>query len=44
MRSASAADERCLGFVYVGSLGAQPPQGVRPERVARAVVAREWGG
>ncbi|MGH8144553.1 MAG: nitroreductase family protein [Steroidobacteraceae bacterium] len=39
-----AADERCLGFVYVGSIVPQPPQGVRPGRVARALVAREWGG
>jgi len=36
-------DERCLGFVYVGSIGAQP-QGLRPPRAVRAAVAREWGG
>ncbi|HEX4024129.1 MAG TPA: nitroreductase [Steroidobacteraceae bacterium] len=37
-------DERCLGFVYVGSVGAQPPQGMRPPRAQRAAVAREWDG
>jgi nitroreductase len=37
------AEEQLLGFVYVGSIGAQP-QGVRPPRPSGASVAREWGG
>jgi nitroreductase len=37
------AGEQLLGFVYVGSIDAQP-QGVRPPRASRASVAREWGG
>ena len=38
-----AADEQCLGFVYVGSL----PEGLQlpaPARIAREACVREWNG
>jgi nitroreductase len=38
-----APDERCLGFVYVGSLPAQL-QLPAPARVPRDSCVREWGG
>jgi len=37
-----AADERCLGFIYVGSIGAE--SGGRPRRVEREGVVRDWSG
>jgi nitroreductase len=36
------ADERCLGFVYVGSIAAAGNAG--PRRVDRSSVVRDWGG
>lgn len=37
-----AADERCLGFIYVGSIGAD--SGSRPRRLERNGVVRDWSG
>jgi nitroreductase len=37
-----ASDERCLGFVYVGSI--KDPDGDKPRRRDRIPVVREWGG
>ena len=36
-----SAEERCVGFVYVGSIDAQPPA---QRRVPRATIVREWSG
>jgi nitroreductase len=36
------AQERCLGFVYVGSVS--PPDNGLPERPERARFVRDWGG
>jgi len=35
------AEERCLGFVYVGTIGAGAP--VAPRTPERAQLVREWG-
>jgi nitroreductase len=37
-----AADERCLGFVYVGSIEAQ--SGVAARRLDHGAIVRDWGG
>ena len=37
-----AADERCLGFVYTGSIGIESSAG--PRRVERSDTVRDWGG
>jgi nitroreductase len=36
------ADERCLGFIYVGSIG--PESAVGPRRLERNGVVRDWSG
>ena len=37
-----AADERCLGYVYVGSF--TPPSSVAPRRLEHSGIVRDWGG
>jgi nitroreductase len=37
-----AADERCLGFVYVGSVEAQSSAAAR--RLDHGAIVRDWGG
>ena len=37
-----AADERCLGFIYVGSIG--PESAAGPRRLERNGVVRDWSG
>ncbi|HEY2418252.1 MAG TPA: nitroreductase [Steroidobacteraceae bacterium] len=37
-----AADERCLGFIYVGSIA--PGGGGRPRQLERSGVVRDWSG
>lgn len=37
------ADERCLGFVYVGSADA-PPREADARRLQRSAIVREWTG
>jgi nitroreductase len=39
---AFAADERSLGFVYVGS--SEPQNGAAPRRLERGDAVRDWGG